>query len=151
MSVYNCVERSGDVKYKKAPKNFNEVKKRVEEYFHSRLAPVQDKNGNLLTDENGEIIKRVSLPYTVTGLALAVGVESREELFKFEDPDINRYLKMAVMRIEEYAEERLFSKEAFSGVKLFLAVNFDRWNDASAGEADDGEYSIPESFEKWTV
>ena len=151
MSVYNGTERSGEMNYKRAPKNLNEIKKRVEEYFRSRLAPVMDKNGNVLTDEKGEIIKKVSLPYTVTGLALAVGVESREELFKFEDPEINRFLKMSVMRVEEYAEERLFSKEAFSGVKLFLAVNFDRWNDADSGESEDGDYTLPEAFEKWTV
>lgn len=136
--------------YKKTPKNLKEIKSRVEEYFKSRLAPVTDKNGNILTDENGEIIKKVALPYTLTGLALAVGLDSREELFKFEDPEINRYLKMSAMKVEEYAEERLFSKEAFSGVKLFLAVNFDRWNDG-VNDEESNEYSVPEYFEKWTV
>ena len=136
--------------YKKTPKNLKEIKSRVEEYFKSRLAPATDKNGNILTDENGEIIKKVALPYTLTGLALAVGLDSREELFKFEDPEINRYLRMSAMKVEEYAEERLFSKEAFSGVKLFLAVNFDRWNDGVNDEESD-EYSVPEYFEKWTV
>lgn len=136
--------------YKKAPKNLKEVKSRVEEYFNSRLAPLTDKNGNILTDENGEIIKRIALPYTLTGLALAVGLESREELFKFEDPEINRFLRMSAMKVEEYAEERLFSKEAFSGVKLFLAVNFERWSGSESDDESD-EYSVPEYFEKWTV
>ena len=136
--------------YKKTPKNLKEIKSRVDEYFASRLAPLTDKNGNIMTDENGEIIKRIALPYTLTGLALAVGLESREELFKFEDPEISRFLKMSAMKVEEYAEERLFSKEAFSGVKLFLAVNFDRWSDSESEEESD-EYSVPEYFEKWTV
>lgn len=136
--------------FKKKPKNFNEVKKRVEEYFHSRLAPVLDKNGNIMIDDKGEVIKKITLPYTITGLALAVGVESREDLFRFEDPEINRFLKMSVMRVEEYAEERLFSKEAFSGVKLFLSVNFDRWGDASL-ETDEDDYTMPDAFAKWTV
>lgn len=136
--------------YKKAPRNLNEVKKRVGEYFDSRLTPVYDKNGNIILDENGEVLKKTTLPYTLTGLALAVGLDSREELFKFEDPEIDRYLRMSAMKVEEYAEERLFSKEAFSGVKLFLAVNFDRWGDGvSEDEIDD--YSIPEGFGKWTV
>ncbi len=135
--------------FKKAPKTINEVKKRVEEYFSSRLLPATDKNGNILTDEKGEVIKKVALPYTLTGLALAVGLDSREELFSFTDPEINRFLRMSVMRVEEYAEERLFSKEAFSGVKLFLSVNFDRWSDAES-ESDD-DYALPDDVQKWTV
>lgn len=150
MSVYNGFERSDYVTFKKAPKNINEIKKRVENYFSSRLQPMTDKNGNVILDENGEIINKVSLPYTLTGLALAVGLESREELFSFTDPEINRFLRMSAMKVEEYAEERLFSKEAFSGVKLFLSVNFDRWSDNLNDNLED-EYVLPEGIEKWTV
>ena len=136
--------------YLKKPKNLRELKKRVDGYFESRLAPVLDKNGVPLVDENGELIKRVSLPYTLTGLALAVGCDSREELFTFKNKDMNRLLRTAVLRVEEYAEERLFSKEAFSGVKLFLAVNFDRWRDGS-DTVDEGEYELPDGVRGWTV
>lgn len=136
--------------YKKKPTTLNELKRRIDDYFKSRLAPMTDKNGIPLTDENGCIIKKVAFPYTLTGLALAVGCESREELFSFEDPEMSRFIKMSVMRVEEYAEERLFSKEAFSGVKLFLAVNFDRWRDgAETVESEDCE--LPESFGRWAV
>ena len=58
-------------------------------------------------------------------------------------------MRMSAMRVEEYAEERLFSKEAFSGVKLFLAVNFDRWSDGEA--VDEGEYELPDSVKGWSV
>lgn len=136
--------------YLKKPKNLRELKKRVDGYFESRLAPVLDKNGVPLVDENGELIKKVSLPYTLTGLALAVGCDSREELFTFKNKDMNRLLRTAVLRVEEYAEERLFSKEAFSGVKLFLAVNFDRWRDG-ADTVDEGEYELPDGVRGWTV
>ena len=135
--------------YKKKAKTLNELKLRVKEYFDSRLAPVTDKNGIPLTDENGCIIKKISLPYTLTGLALAVGCESREEMFTFENEEMNRFMRMSAMRVEEYAEERLFSKEAFSGVKLFLAVNFDRWSDGEA--VDEGEYELPDSVKGWSV
>ena len=135
--------------YKKKAKTLNELKIRVKDYFESRLAPVTDKNGIPLTDNNGEIIKKVALPYTLTGLALAVGCESREEMFSFENDAMNRFMKMSAMRVEEYAEEKLFSKEAFSGVKLFLSVNFDRWGgDTESGEED---YEIPDSVKEWTV
>ncbi len=136
--------------YKKKANTLNELKKRVDGYFESRLAPVTDKNGVPITDECGKIIKKVSLPYTLTGLALAVGCESRDELFTFEDPEMNRFMKMSVLKVEEYAEERLFNKEAFSGVKLFLAVNFDRWRDG-ADTCDEDSYELPESVRGWTV
>ena len=137
--------------YKKAPRNINEIKKRVEEYFDSRLIPVIDKNGCVQRDENGRIIKKVGLPYTLTGLALAVGLDSREALFRFDDPEIDRFLKMSAMKVEEYAEERLFSKEAFSGVKLFLSVNFDRWKDMEYNDEEACDYTLPDAFGRWSV
>ncbi len=136
--------------YKKKASTLNELKKRVDGYFESRLSPVTDKNGIPVTDENGKIIKKISLPYTLTGLALAVGCESRDELFSFDDPEMNRYMKMSVMKVEEYAEERLFNKEAFSGVKLFLAVNFDRWREGTE-TSDEDSYELPEGIRGWTV
>ena len=136
--------------YKKKAGTLAELKKRVAEYFESRLAPVTDKNGVPLIDENGKIIKKTALPYTLTGLALAVGCESREELFSFEDAEMNRFMKMSALKVEEYAEERLFSKEAFSGVKLFLAVNFDRWRDDDTS-IDDEMGELPDSIKRWTV
>ena len=135
--------------YKTKAKDIRELKRRTEAYFESRLAPVTDKNGVPLTDEKGQIIKKVALPYTLTGLALAVGCESREEMLTFEDKEMNRYMRMSVMRVEEYAEERLFSKEAFSGVKLFLSVNFDRWRDGA--ELSEDDYELPEAVKGWAV
>ena len=137
--------------YKKRPTTLSELKRRVENYFASRLMPVLDKNGNVILDEKGKPVKKIALPYTLTGLALAIGVESREELFNFKDEEMQRYIKMSVLKVEEYAEERLFSKEAFSGVKLFLSVNFDRWKNLDASDSDEGEYLLPESVQKWTV
>ncbi len=136
--------------FKKAPTNIKEIKKRVEEYFESRVVPSLDKNGNIIVDEKGEAVKKIGLPYTLTGLALALGLDSREALFNFDDPEIDRFIKMAVMRVEEYAEEKLFSKEAFSGVKLFLMKNFERWNDIEKSE-DEDSFILDESYSKWTV
>ena len=137
--------------YKRKPNTLNELKRRIDDYFKSRLAPVTDKNGIPLTDEDGKIIQKIVLPYTLTGLALAVGCESREELLSFDNPDMARFVKMSIMKVEEYAEERLFSKEAFSGVKLFLSVNFDRWRDGTDTSDELDGYNIPEDFKKWTV
>ncbi len=138
------------VKKTTVPKTCAELEKRIQKYFSSRLALQYGKNGELLVDTKGKPIKKQELPYTLTGLALALGLDSRDALFEFKDEKMQRTVKMAIMKIEEYAEEKLFSKEAFSGVKLFLAVNFDRWQEKDTDEIDD-EYIIPEEAKKWSV
>lgn len=150
--IYGIILSKGSVnmKTKSIPKTPKELQKRIDEYFNSRLSEQYSKNGELLLDLKGKPIKKVEFPYTLTGLALALGLDSREALYSFENEEMTRLVKMAVMRIEEYAEEKLFSKEAYSGVKLFLSVNFDRWQDK--GDEDfDGDYLIPEEAKKWSV
>ena len=137
------------MKHKKAPKTAKELEKRINKYFQSRTSPLVDKNGCAVLDEDGNAQMKSTLPYTLTGLALSLGLDSREALFSFEDEDMRRLVKMAVLRVEEYAEEKLFSKEAFSGVKLFLSVNFERWQN---NEKDtDEDYVLPEEVKEWTV
>ena len=131
------------------PRCPKELRTRINAYFNSRLVEECDKNGEPLFDKNGKKIMKTSAPYTLTGLALALGLDSRQALFEFEDKEMQRLVKMAVMRVEEYAEERLFSKEAFSGIKLFLSVNFERWRDSD--EEEDEEYVISQEAQKWTV
>ena len=137
------------MKIPKEPKNIKELGKRINAYFNSRLSEQYDKNGEIITDSEGKPIKKISLPYTLTGLSLALGLDSREALFTFEDKEMQRLVKMAVMRVEEYAEERLFSKEAFSGIKLFLSVNFERWQESETDIEDC--YVLPEEVKEWTV
>jgi len=151
-SGYDNMLSKGSVimKIKSTPKTPKELQKRIDEYFNSRMTEQYSKNGELLLDVTGKPVKRVEFPYTLTGLALSLGLDSREALFSFENKEMARLVKMAVMKIEEYAEEKLFSKESFSGVKLFLSVNFERWQDK--GDDDfDGEYIIPEEAKKWSV
>lgn len=138
------------MKNKSIPETPKELQKRIDGYFNSRLSEQYSKNGELLIDSNGKPIRKVEFPYTLTGLALALGLDSREALFTFENEEMARLVRRAVMRIEEFAEEKLFSKEAFSGVKLFLSVNFERWQDKE-DEDFDGEYLIPEEAKKWSV
>ncbi len=138
------------MKNPKVPKNAKEMKKMIQAYFSSHESNVLDKNGEIIFDEKGVALKKVTVPYTLTGLALALGLDSREALFEFQDCEMKTLIKKAVMKIEEYAEEKLFSKESFSGVKLFLSVNFERWQD----RGDSGtyeEYEFSEDIKKWTV
>lgn len=138
------------MKNKSIPKTPKELQKRIDSYFNSRMSEQYNKNGELILDVQGTPVKKVEFPYTLTGLALALGLDTREALFTFENEEMARIVRMAVMRVEEYAEEKLFSKEAYSGVKLFLSVNFDRWQD-KAQDADGEEYVIPEEAKKWSV
>jgi len=125
-----------------------EVQRRIKNYFDSRYGPVLDRNRNPVTDENGNVITEIINPPTVSGLALALGLDEREKLTAFtKNKAVLHDVKCAVMRIEEYAEERLFFKDAnTAGIKLYLAVNFKRW----AGEdipVEDEE--LPEEYNKW--
>lgn len=72
-------------------------------------------------------------PPTVTGLSLALGCSAREQLGVYTDRR-GELVRHALLRIENSAEEKLFSKEYFSGAKLFLEVNFSRW--AGEGRED---------------
>lgn len=67
-------------------------------------------------------------PPTVTGLSLALGCSAREELALYADRRRGELVRHALLRIENSAEEKLFSKEYYSGAKLFLEVNFSRWS-----------------------
>ena len=105
-------------------------KREIDRYFAGCEGPRLDKNGNVLTDAEGKPILTVTKPYTVTGLAYALGLESREALALVEGKP-GALIRRALLKIEEYAEQQLFSKDSHAGSKLFLAVNFERWRDSS--------------------
>ncbi|MBQ9940506.1 MAG: hypothetical protein IJO74_03085 [Clostridia bacterium] len=125
-----------------------DVQKKINAYFESRYGPVLDKGKNPVMDEAGNIIYEIVRPPTLSGLALCLGLDSREKLTVFTKnkailSDVNR----AILQVEEYAEEKLFSKESnTSGIKLYLAVNFKRWaSDDAVQEAED----FPEEYNSW--
>ena len=129
------------IKYTKPPKNQKELRERIEGYFASREGTKYDKSGNA---------QSVTFPYTVTGLCIALGLNSRDELFSFKDEKMQVLVNIALLKIEEYAEEKLFSKEAGAGVKLFLAVNFDRWNDKETASEESFDFLLPDEVVRWS-
>lgn len=85
--------------------------------------PIFDRYGN-------PVMTSPERPVTVTGLALALGFRSREELMRFKGKKAySDELSRALSRVEQYAEERLFDKGQSSGAKFFLANNFKGWQD----------------------
>lgn len=131
-------------------KNHDHVKNRVEAYFLSRLSPKTDKDGKPVLDENGEPVMVSARPLTVTGLTLALGLSSRDELFSFKSKKTRALIRTALMKIEESAEEKLFTKEYFNGAKLFLEVNFNRWRADGEPGFEGGELLGESGCAEWS-
>lgn len=98
---------------------------------------VVDKDGNPLRNKDGKIIRDDRRPYTVTGLALALGFNSRTSLLNYEGKEefVNTILR-AKARVEKYAEERLYDNNGANGAKFSLANNFKGWTEKQTIEAD---------------
>ena len=71
---------------------------------------------------------RDEIPFTITGLALALDT-TRKTLIEYEDrPEFVNAIKKAKTRVENYAEIRLFSSSPTGAI--FALKNFD-WKDKS--------------------
>lgn len=98
--------------------------------------PLLDKDGVPIRNKYGKIIKDDRKPYTVTGLALALGFTSRQALLNYEGKsEFVDTVKRAKARVERYAEERLFDKDGSNGAKFSLANNFKGWSEKQQIEA----------------
>ena len=120
-------------------KGAEDIRAKIERYFRSceavqalddECAPVFDKNG-------APVYAVPEVPLTVSGLALALGFGSREELLSYRGkPYAEAAIRSALLRIENYAEERLFDKGQSSGAKYFLEGNFKSWGEEGASEGE---------------
>lgn len=119
-------------------KTVEEMQKKIDEYFKSCEGRVlKDADGNLVFDKYGRPIVVDSRPLTVTGLALALGFNSRQALLNYQaKKEFNDTILRAKARIEQYAEERLFDKDGANGAKFSLANNFEGWKEKQQIEAD---------------
>lgn len=108
----------------------------VDEYFASCYGPILDRNGNLVRDSEGNVVKVQKKPYTVSGLALYLGV-STDTLKKYtlgridtildemraETEDVLTFARVIIearQKIEAYAEERLYDKDGQRGAQYVL-------------------------------
>lgn len=118
-------------------KTAEEMQKVIDAYFN-------ECDGKLLTDDDGEPIldkygNEIWLgrkPYTITGLAYALGFTSRLALINYEGKaEFVNTVKRAKMRCEQYAEERLFDRDGQRGAEFNLRVNH-KW---AVPKDDEGE------------
>ncbi|MDO4801128.1 MAG: terminase small subunit [Prevotellaceae bacterium] len=107
-----------------------EMQKRIDAYF-------KECDGKLLTEPDGTPIltkwgQEIYIgkkPYTITGLALAIGFNSRQALLNYQGrEEFNDTITRAKAKVEAYAESRLYDKDGGSGAQFSLRNNFKGWN-----------------------
>lgn len=108
----------------------------VNEYFESCYGPMFDKWGNLVKDNEGKIVKVQVKPFTVSGLALYIGV-STTTVKKYSEGNVDNLLdemkaetgdritfsqvmSRARQTIEAYAEGRLYDRDGQRGAQYVL-------------------------------
>lgn len=112
-------------------KTVEEMQEKIEAYFKDcRGHVLLDDDGYAITDKHGKPIILDEKPLTVTGLALALGFNSRQTLLNYQGkPEFMDTIMRAKARVECYAEERLFDKDGANGAKFSLANNFEGWKE----------------------
>ena len=123
------------------PPYFNsaeEMQVLIDKYFEDCDGKiVLDKDGIPVRNKDGKIIRDDRRPYTITGLALALGFNSRQALLNYQGKEeFHDTVMRAKARVERYAEERLYDNNGANGAKFSLANNFKGWTEKQQIEAD---------------
>lgn len=119
-------------------KTKEEIQEKIDAYFEGCRGTVRyDDDGNVLTDKFGRPVIFDERPLTITGLALALGFNSRQTLLNYQGKkEFMDTIMRAKAQVEQYAEERLFDKDGANGAKFSLANNFDGWKEKQQIDAD---------------
>jgi hypothetical protein len=125
-------------------KTVEEIQEKIDKYFEECEGTVlENSSGEVVLDKYGEPVIVGRKPLTITGLALALGFNSRQALLNYQDkPEFNDTISRAKARVERYAEERLFDKDGSNGAKFSLANNFKGWTEKQQIQADVNSVSI---------
>lgn len=116
----------------------DEMQVKIDEYFKDCEGHLlRDAEGNLVFNKFNEPIIVGERPLTVTGLALALGFTTRQALLNYQGrKEFRAMIEKAKLRIENYAESRLFDKDGWNGARFTLQNNFKAW-DADKADKDD--------------
>ena len=112
-------------------KTVKEMQDKIDEYFNECNGKVlTDDEGQPFFDKYGRPIIVDTKPPTITGLALALGFNSRQTLLNYQGKDafVDTIMR-AKSRVEQYTEERLFDKDGANGAKFSLSNNFEGWKE----------------------
>lgn len=112
-----------------------EMQVKIDRYFEEIEGhPLLDNDGKVMQDKWGYPVYVDRHPPTITGLALALGFNTRKSLLDYcGKPAFVNTIERAKARVERYAEERLYDREGQRGAEFSLKYNF-RW-DAPKEEA----------------
>lgn len=113
-----------------------EMQEKIDAYFAScEPELLRDGDGTPMLNKNGEPVYVGGRPMTIQGLALALGFTSRQSLLNYKAKrEFVDTVTRARLRVEQYAAERLFDRDAQRGAQFTLAYGF-----GYAREAEDGK------------
>lgn len=119
-------------------KTVKEMQEKIDQYFKDcEGKPYLDEKGEAVLDKYGEPIIIGKRPLTITGLALALGFNSRQALLNYQaKEEFNDTILRAKAKVEQYAEERLYDKDGANGAKFSLANNFKGWAEKQQVDAN---------------
>lgn len=111
-------------------KTVEEMQEKIDEYFKNCEGHLlRDSRGEPILNKWGEAVIVGARPLTMSGLANALGFESRFSLRYYKGkPAFRSAITRAQSRIEQYTEERLFDKDGSNGAKFSLQNNFKGWD-----------------------
>jgi hypothetical protein len=112
-------------------KTNEELSKSIDEYFDycdNRIKQVHSKEGETYAVSNPE-------PYTMSGLAYALGMERTSLIAYKTREEFSHTIKRARARVEADVERRMNDKETFTPGLIFnLKNNFGGWKDKTESE-----------------
>ena len=113
-----------------------EMQEKIDAYFAScEPELLRDATGNPVLNKNGEPVYVGGRPMTIQGLALALGFTSRQSLLNYKAKrEFVDTVTRARLRVEQYAAERLFDRDAQRGAQFTLAYGFGYARDAEDGK-----------------
>ena len=112
-----------------------DIQAKIDGYFElCRGEPMQEEDtGKPVLDKKGKPVMTGNRPPTVTGLALALGFDTREDMLNYRG---KAAYAAAILRgrsrVEQYAEECLFDKECSAGAKFVLESGLLKGNEGAA-------------------
>ena len=120
-----------------------ELEQLIEEYFElSEGEPLLDAEGAPVTYK-GQVVMVKGYHPTVTGLALHLGLRSRQAVLNYQGrPEFNDAITRAKLKIEDYANQRLFDKDGVQGAKFTLTNNYEGYKEKT--ETDLNIKEIPQ-------
>ena len=126
--------------------NKEKMQEKIDAYFKDCLErPILDEDGNAITDKRGQPLFYPAKPPTITGLALALGFTSRQALLNYQaKEEFVDTVTRAKSRVEEFAEQMLYSPGAANGAKFNLTNNFEGWTEKQQIQGDLNIFKLEE-------